>query len=269
MKYNFWWIFGLLLFLSNYTYATDSCNFVAKIQKWTDIEQITIIRNEKVLIDNTRQALCTGDAITVFSKQPIFIYYYNEWMSKEQLPVGKKYIVKQLQSPCGRWCKLKAIIESQYLFLTQREVYQPPVAASSRGDEAYSMSSSFTKDQFAYLFSGTNDIHFFWEGGTQPYNLIVQNQDGNSVVKQNNTSIQEVQFTLPNTEIEQEYTLILHDKDDNEFKAKLVFRTPPLPMKPNQNKLEYFAILLSDPKRSWRLQVWQELQSLPETKEVK
>ncbi|WP_353572169.1 hypothetical protein [Candidatus Albibeggiatoa sp. nov. BB20] len=287
MKLKTLWVF-VLLFLSAYSYAENNshsyvkpCQYVAvvNVQRTSNTEEITITRGNLILtVPNSQYELCVGDIVSVSSTKNkstttrnsdfVFIYYYNERMTLEKLTIGQKHTVRQLFNPCKQWCKSMRKTNELLAFLTEEKVYMPLLVNDTRMD-LQPISTRLTDGKPLYLFSGSEEyVHFFWRGGTKPYTLTIRDSKGHNNTQHSGIDENETWFRVSHTSVNKTYTLSLTDKYGRLFRNKLVFRTPPLPMKKGQDELEYLAILLSDPKRNWRLQVWQALRAMPETSEV-
>ncbi|MCV6637472.1 hypothetical protein [Candidatus Albibeggiatoa sp. nov. NOAA] len=272
MRLNFL-LFSVLMMLNYNSYAKP-CTVIGKIQATEDVSGVLVIRDiRQHELNSLNGELCAGDIVTVSESctQDLVINYYSENLEQQPLEAGQQYEITGLDTPCGNWCKLTKKTKRLYLHLTRKNINPPKrIVATERGDNEDLPVSTLITDaqQPLYLFAENQQVSFFWKGGKAPYQLIVKDQQGQTVIHQNKLHSKHALFTLPNAAPNQTYQLILQDKQKKRLETKIVFRLPPFPLDPDENKLLRLTRLLLDTERNWRLEAWRQLQTFPDNGKV-
>ncbi|MEK7991159.1 MAG: hypothetical protein VSS52_009155 [Thiotrichaceae bacterium] len=271
MRFKFL-LFSLLLLL-NYNSHAQSCTVVAKAQLTENISEVKVIRNySQQALSHSNAELCIGDVLVIpesFTEE-VILDYYSENLEQQQLAAGQHEITG-LETPCGDWCRITKQTKRLYFRLTRKNINPPKrIVATDRGDDEKLLISTLTnnKPQPLYLFAQEGDVSFFWKGGKKPYQLTVKNQQGQIVVTKKKSYKKHIQFSLPNVEPNQTYHLVLQDKHKIQFETDIMFRLPPFPLDPDENKLLRLTRLLLDSERNWRLEIWRQLQALSDNTKV-
>lgn len=268
-------LFNLLLVISCNSYA-QSCTVIANLQATQNLNEVEVLRDMYPLPIKAGARdveLCADDVVAMPESltQTVTLHYYSHDLQHQVLNAGEQHMVVALESPCGDWCQISKETKRLYLTLTRKRVTPPKrIVATDRGDsEELPVSTLVTgHNQPLYLFSNEGEIGFFWNGGKKPYKFLVQDQQGKTLVSQSKLHKKHTSFTLPSTEPNQTYKLILKDKSNQILETDIVFRLPPFPLNPEENKLLRLTRLLLDPDNNWRLEVWRQLQTFKENPKV-
>lgn len=265
------------------THAADCRPVVAQIDHQTPlIEQVGILRNSNhYWASRKNRALCAGDVVIAPKTVPsLQVIYYSEGPYHKTLAAGEHYKVIALDNPCGVLCKLGDAINRLWTKLRYTESLSPTPTTGAVSREGKNSKAQFVFTPLAdgegsqepfYLFARDGDIPLFWYGGKSPYQLTVKDAAGKEVI-QKTTETGKFSLTTLNTEPGTKYTLTIQSSDDktcqkNNSKIcqkKLIFAIPPFPFNPN--KLDKgLARLLADCNRNWRLEIWRQLQTMPDS----
>jgi hypothetical protein len=272
MKFNFL-LFSLLLLLNYNSYA-QSCTVVARAQLVENISEVKVIRNHSQHgLNQSNRELCIGDVLVIPESftQDVVLNYYSESLEQQQLASGQQHEITGLETPCGDWCQLTKETKRLYFRLTRKNINPPErIVSTDRGDDEDLLISTLTsnKPKPLYLFAQEGEIGFFWKGGKKPYQLTVKNQEGQVIIAKQKLYKKHVKFSLPNVEPNQTYYLVLQDKQKRHLETDIVFRLPPFPLDPDENKLLRLTRLILDSERNWRLEIWRQLQALSDNSRV-
>jgi hypothetical protein len=261
------------------THALD-CMPVAKIFRVDKIDHVLIFRGGKTKewANWHNQELCAGDKVIVPKViSHLKIGYYSHPSKEMSLKAGDFYQVEALPSPCGMLCKGINHIKLLAYNLTHNEPEQP--VKTSVGGRGYEenvpifmiLASYQSTESPLYLFSRDGAIPLFWRGGQSPYQVEVKDEQGKRVVSQTKVETNTFSLTLPDTDSNQRYSLLISSKGSPVYQKPLVFAVPPFPPDPKIDKFERFATLLTamclDDKKNWRLEIWRQLHEMPKSQE--
>jgi len=265
------------LILASPTWALE-CTMVAKLKRIDNLSGISIWRAATQQMEWAgldKLELCAGDKLSVNQEiTDAGIFYYQENSKLEPLPAGMAdYEVKAIPEPCGMWCKLENKAEHLWLALTDHAPPAPPTLASGvgRGNDESNADILFMplainkrKADAFYLFAGSSPVPVFWRGGQKPYQVRVKNKNG-QVISEAELQAQETSLTLPETEPGQTYHLMISPAQGKAYDTPLRFTVPPFPLSPPAQRLPELARLLCDAEHDWRLEIWRQLQQLPDS----
>ncbi len=262
-------LYGFPLLMLNY--GAFSCTVVANAQLLENDNNIKIIRNmqEQILMPNAN--LCIGDIIIVPESaiESVILHYYSQNLEQKQLVAGEHYEIIGLDKPCDEWCEINQKTKRLYVYLTRKNISPPKhITETERGDDESLSTSTLIVSQPLYLFADNGKINFFWKGGEPPYQLFVKDKKEQTLISKQKLYEKHVEFEITNVNLNQTYQLIIQDRQQNHLEVGIVFRLPPFPLDPDENKLLRLTRLLRDTERNWRLEVWRQLQSLGNTRKV-
>jgi len=260
-----------------FTATALTCTQVAEIYMSDKIDHVGILRTGQKLPEwasRKNRALCAGDIVIVPKAIPqLKIAYYSEGAKEEILTAGQKYPVKALKAPCSAWCRFTEKVERLYQKLTQKAPVTVTVTSvfdrSKKTDKPLRLSMPLAAgegfDYPFYLFLHDGAIPLFWAGGKPPYQVEVTDAARERIVqetvKKTNTFVLTVENPTPN----QPYTLTISSAEIEPYRKKLIFTVPPFPLDPKAEKFQVLATLLADPSKNWRLEIWRQLATMPDT----
>jgi len=281
--YNFCGLFLSLSLCIPTVHALD-CTVVAEIHLAENIEAVGILRanqpDEHQWASRKNKKLCAGDLVIVPKSMPRLIIRYNSHDSrKETLTTGQEYRVKPLDKPCGAVCKFKEWFAGIFDKFTTQDVNNPNTEnAGSRGKSGKlrpivtPLAAGEGASESFSLFAREGAIPLFWYGGKSPYQVMLQNAIGKIVVKHETTAHNSsLLFTdiEPNTEyrltVQSLGTQSCQKKNSKICQKRLVFSVPPFPLVPDAEPYEMLATLLADCDKNWRLEVWRQLSTMPDS----
>lgn len=275
-------------FSASSTQALD-CTIVAEIYPTDAIQEVMIDRDKaKNPWATTSQQLCAGQLVTAPNRpiQPLItIRYYTNPPTIKKLQAGKDYRIETLDKPCGTACTVWNDLKRFYHKLTSSvpENLSDGIGGGREASNAHEPSPVYDIsmpldagegfDYPFYLFARQGAIPLFWEDGQPPYQLEVTDATSNVIVR-NTLKTNQFSLTVPNTTPAQTYTLTISSAESVPYQKQLVFAKPPflVDSKVDQlpvDKLYILARLLSESDKNWRLEIWRQLASLPETQRRK
>ncbi len=270
-------ILMLSLGISTSSVQAQDCPVVAKIYLTDLINEVSIWRKgteKPTWANQENRRLCAGDIVTAPNRAipPLIIRYYTEIPKKTKLKKGESHKVEALLKPCGMWCTAWHDIERLYYKLTSQvpENIGDGIGGGKGGDSEALPNITLPLDAGKgfeypfYLFAREGAIPLFWEDGQPPYQLEVKDATGN-IITHNTLKMKLFSITVPNTEPEQTYTLKISSADSASYHKKLIFALPPFPLDSTDDKLRMLARLLNDPNKNWRLEIWRQLATMPES----
>lgn len=266
------------------TQALDCQPIIAQIHKVATIEQIGILRvsqgktHEWASLDN--RELCAGDVVIVPKTIPqLKISYYSHPPLQQILTAGERYQVIALDNPCGGLCKFQEAIQRLWTKLWKTQSSLPTQSTGWRGPGwtpyIYTplADGESTREPF-YLFARQGAIPLVWQGGKPPYRLTVKDATGKMVV-QTTTEARQFSLTTLNPEPGLEYRLTIQTTEDKTCQTTnskicqkpLIFTVPPFPLDSRTDQSMKLATLWGDCERNWRLEIWRQLQAMPDSQQ--
>jgi len=265
------------LWLIPVTAATLTCTQVAEIYMSDKIDHVGILRTGQKLQEwasPKNRALCAGDIVIVPKAIPqLKIAYYSEGGKEEILTAGQYYPVKALKAPCSAGCRFTEKVKLLYQKLTQKAPITVTVTSvfdrSKKTDKPLRLNMPLAAaegfDYPFYLFWHDGAIPLFWAGGKPPYQVEVTDAAGERIVQETVEKTNTFVLTVENPAPNQPYTLTISSADIESYRKKLIFTVPPFPLDPKADKFQVFVTLLADPSKNWRLEIWRQLATMPDT----
>jgi hypothetical protein len=280
--YKFCGIFLSLGLCIPTAHALD-CSVVAQIHLADNIEAVGILRanqpDEHQWASRKNKELCAGDLVIVPKSIPrLIIRYYTDDSRKETLTMGQQYRVKALDKPCAAACKFKEWFAGFIKKLTSKDANKPTIKSGWKGKSGKlrpintPLAAGEGASESFSLFAREGAIPLFWYGGKSPYRVVVQNAMGKIVVK-HETTAHNSSLRLTDIEPNTEYRLTVQSvgtqscqKENSKIcQKRLVFSVPPFPLVRDADPYEMLATLLADCDKNWRLEVWRQLSTMPDS----
>lgn len=261
---------ALLTFTAPLSHA-EVCQPIADlvVRSKADLRQVTIKRSARLSDPSSIPAtvLCAEDEVSLAKGKhvSVIIRYRSNPPGDVELATGMAGrdratlpILNPNTVPANAWNALLSWFFDRDDGIIQRplltRVVRSITAPLSRGEDP---------DSPYFLLPDIDEIHFFWQGGQDPWTLEVIDPRGELKTRMQ-TTIPEATFHLTGKAGEQ-YTLTISSADGRRLSKPIVFEpiTPVQASMPRDSWSRLFP-LMADPDKNWRLYLWNVVRTMPE-----
>jgi len=248
--------------------APDECSSVAKLvfHAAEHKSEVKVLRgSQDALREVKSDRLCAGDRVRVPRGIVVDVKYLEAGSNEHKLEGPGEYPVLggvRAGTPLGN------LLKSADVFGWFRED-GPETGVEAALSRSVGMTSPLAAGQSPqvplYVKSSLRDIAFFWSGGAAPWRVELADASGRvlSAAEVREPTAMLSRFARPTDE---EYQLSVRSADGLVLTRKLKFepdaQTPRESAEPDWAAI---VAMLSDPDRNWRLQVWSELRTAPDS----